>query len=523
MTRPGDLAARLGIGRRVGLGWPLLLGALAATAGVALLAISGWFLTGAAIAGMTGSVAAFNYLLPSAAIRGLAILRTASRYGERLTGHGAALGAMAGLRARLFGRLSTADSRTAPDLSGGDASARLIGDIEALEELVVRRSIVPAALVGGVVAAMFIALAGWPAVLAFILMTALGLLLWPPLARHMTRRAAQDAITTQGALREHFVELAAARPEIVAYGLADHVVARLARLISPRDAARLALARAEARIAALLILWNVATAVVVLLMARGDAAIVALAGLAALAGAEASAAAVRAALRDASVRAGLDRLGAIADLPDSVLTAARPLATSVTIDGHTVRRGARVALIGASGSGKTSRLEALAGLRPARSPLHVDGQPIGTCTAADLVASFALAPQSPMLIAGTIADNLRIARPGLSDGDMWIALDTACLGERIRTMPGGLDTPLGEGGGTLSGGEQKRLALARALLAERPWLLADEPSEGLDAATEAQLIANLRVWLDRHSAGLILVSHRTAPRALCDAEIHLPL
>jgi ATP-binding cassette subfamily C protein CydC len=95
---------------------------------------------------------------------------------------------------------------------------------------------------------------------------------------------------------------------------------------------------------------------------------------------------------------------------------------------------------------------------------------------------------------------------------LWAALDDTALAERVRALPRSLDTWVGDGGVTLSGGERKRLALARALLRDAPVLVLDEPTEGLDLATEAHVVARLRLRLKNR--GLILISHREAPRAL---------
>lgn len=521
------IAAQLGIGARVGLGWPLLLAALAAVAGIVLLAISGWFLTGAALAGIGGAaaVAGFNYLLPSAAIRALAIVRTAARYGERLTSHGAALTAMAGLRTRLFAGLASADPRHAPDLASGEASARLIDDIEAVEDLVVRRSALPGALIGGAAATACIALSGWAATLAFVAMAGVGLALGGALARRLSIGPAQAAAAARGRVRDQFVALAAARPEIIAYGLAERAEGVLARELAALDRARRSLARGEAALTGLVALWSAATAMAVLLLADHGAALAALATLAAFAGSEALAVRVRSALREAVVDQGLQRIAAIAALePDDTPTPTGSIAAATVRIGATdLPPGARIAITGASGSGKTTLVETLAGLRAAPLPLAVGGQPVADLSAASLSAQFALAPQAPQLIAGTVGDNLRLARPGVDADAMWRALAVVRLDARVRAMQQGLESVIGESGGTLSGGEQKRLSLARALLAGRPWLIADEPSEGLDAATEAELVARLDAWLRETGTGLILVSHRPAPRALCDRGIALPL
>jgi ATP-binding cassette subfamily C protein CydC len=129
--------------------------------------------------------------------------------------------------------------------------------------------------------------------------------------------------------------------------------------------------------------------------------------------------------------------------------------------------------------------------------------------------------QEPGLIAGSVADNLRMARPGITEADMWQALDTACASDFVRGLPERLYQWLGESGARLSGGQQRRIALARALLAKRPWLVLDEPSEGLDAETEARLIDRLDRWLADSNTGLILISHRPMMAALAVKRLQI--
>jgi len=489
---------------------------LAALAGVLLLAVSGWFLTAAALAGAAGPMAAlgFNYLIPSAAIRGLAILRTAGRYGERLFSHQAALGAMAALRAGLFARLAAQDGRTGPDLAGGDASARLIGDIDALEELIVREPVRSASWVAAGAGVLLAGLAGWAAALALLLLLAA----LPPLldraARRLTRQPAHDAAEALGALRTRYVEYAAARAEIAAYGLADRVTGDLSRFAADLDAARARLHRGEGVIAALLAGYAALAAALVLRLADAPAPRVALALLVAAGAVEAMAGLARTAFRRAGVAAGLRRLDALLALPEPVAAPASTEAMPLRLGGLDLAPGARVAVTGRSGSGKTVLLETLAGLRGAAVDAAVGGLAPAACSGAMLRAQFALAPQDPALIAGTIADNLRLARPGVDRESIWAVLRVVALEDRIGGFPEGLDTRLGEAGGTLSGGERKRLSLARALLAGRPWLLLDEPTEGLDPATEYEMVARLDAWLAASNTGLVLVSHRRAPIGL---------
>lgn len=506
---------------RIALGFVAALAA--GVGGLVLLALSGWFLTAAALAGASGAaaVAAFNYLIPAAAIRGLAVVRTAARYGERLWSHEAALHALAGLRSGLFARLAHADGRTAPDLSGGDASARLIGDIAALEDLVVRRPGIPAAFGTMLVGLGAVAFAGWLAAALLVGVLALLLAALATLPPRLSAAPAAEAAAATAELRRMLVDYAAARSEIITYGLADRVTALLTAQADRLDTAQRKLAQIEAASSGLLILGSALAAAATLLASMAAPPLTALAMLAATASIEAVGAIARSSAREAAVAEGTERLRVLLALPapqDSPADTA-PTAFPINLGEAVIAPGSRIALTGPSGSGKTRVIEALAGLRTPAHMLALGGKPLAELPAAAIRAQIALAPQEPMLIAGSVADNLRLARPGIDVQAMERALRTAQLWERVERMPQGLDTVLGEDGGILSGGERKRLSLARALLAERPWLLLDEPTEGLDAATEAALVAALRNWLDTTGTGLLLASHRPAPLALATLEI----
>jgi ATP-binding cassette subfamily C protein CydC len=522
MTPPPDLArtiaAALAPARRARR-FATACAIAAAVASVLLLGVSGWFLTGAAIAGAAGAaaVAGFNYLIPSAAIRLLAIVRTIAHYGERLLGHSAALSSLARIRTALFAAIATApDPRR---WSAGDATARLTQDIAALEDRLVRAPIGPGAIAGGIAGVALAALTGWPAALALaailIALPLATLRLAPRWLDHPARAIAQ----AHGRLTTQMTAAMAAAPEIAAYAMQRPIADALMRRADTLDAARLRFARREAAIVALGPLAGGAAMAAMLLLGHGPAPLIVLAMLAAAAAVEAQGGWLRGVVRDALARSAFTRLAEMADAaaapapPAAAPLSAAPAPFTLTAGGVALALapGDRVAILGRSGAGKTRLIEWLAGLDPAPAPpgaVAVSGLP-GDATARR--ALFALAPQDAMQISGTIADNLRLARPGLSDADLWAVLDVAGLAAEVR----GLDQWIGDGGARLSGGQRKRLALARALLAARPWLLLDEPSEGLDAALETRLTERLDRWLAETGTGLILVSHRPAPRTLC--------
>ncbi len=175
------------------------------------------------------------------------------------------------------------------------------------------------------------------------------------------------------------------------------------------------------------------------------------------------------------------------------------------------------AVTGPSGCGKSTLLAALAGLLPADAgSVTADGRPVGGPA---WQAQVAWLPQRPVFLTGSVADNLRLAAPEAGDDLLWEALRRVALEERVRALPDGLDTALGEDGGTLSAGERARLVLARVVLADRPWVLLDEPTAHLDDITE-RVIADTIVELGRDSA-VVVVAHRPAIVALADHTIAL--
>ena len=505
-----------------------LSAALVSAASVALLGLSGWFITGAAIAGAGGVVVvqAFNYLLPAAVIRMLAIVRTGSRYAERVSGHAAALKALARLRPLLFARLAAAPPRRAFSLSSGEASARMIQDVDAIQTLFVRLSGPWGAGAGALAAIGLTLLAGpLPALILAggIAIASLGGLL---IGRRVADPAGRRVQVAMGRFKDRLSVLQAAAPELRAYGLESWAADQVGRAARTLDRQRVEDAVAggwipvfQAAVLAATVIGVIATSV------PAPLPLVALAALASVTGLEAAAALTAGLRQNGAAQEAQGRMAEILDDPaTSVPRHAAPAMTGDAIvipaAGLDIAPPFRLGVVGPSGSGKTRLIETLMGLRPPPGdPLRLGGVPLEAADRNAIRARFAYASQDIRLLAGSIADNLRLADPGASDDDLWSALGDACLADRVAALPAGLNTVLSENGDRLSGGERRRLGLARAYLRDVPWLVLDEPTEGLDADTEARVLDGLARRLASRRQGLILVSHRPAPTALCDQVI----
>ena len=179
--------------------------------------------------------------------------------------------------------------------------------------------------------------------------------------------------------------------------------------------------------------------------------------------------------------------------------------------------GRRIALVGASGAGKSSLVGALTRLYPSEGSISLGGTPLDAWHGDDLRAQIAVVEQRPYLFDASLRDNLRLACPSASDAQLQRVIEQAQLGDYVAGLPQGLRTWVGEDGIRVSGGEGRRIAIARALLADSPILVLDEPTEGLDAGTAAQLYTALDAAMSGRS--VLLITHRLGTLASLVDEV----
>lgn len=546
------LLGALSSGHERAMALGLLLACATALMGALLLGVSGWFITATAIAGLAVSTAlAFDIFLPSASIRLLALGRTGGRYAERVLTHSAALHALVGLRERLFRGLARppASARTRAQqhrqwrLQPARLLLRLTRDLNAAEALYLRL-LTPAcaALAASLGLSAWLAWHHWGLGLAgllWLLGAGLGVPWW--LLRASARLTLAQSRHGER-LRQHALDLAGGQAELVMAGRFD---AQLARWLEQEAAlARLEdrLQRCDALAAAawqMLHTLTLAAAVAAagwLVLAR-DMAVptAAFFVLMAIAAMEPFAALRRGAAEWASTALAARRLQAPLQQAAAPAPAALPLpapglaarldAVRMQVQGWggveaeakaegdaapgcslQVEVGERLALIGPSGSGKSTLLQYLSGeLLPSHGSVQAHPS-VGL-------------PQQTVLFGDSVRANVDLQQRGLPDAVVWAALQAAGLQEAIAARPEGLDAMLGEGGLGLSRGQARRLALARLFVCEGDFWLLDEPTDGLDADTAADVLARLDAALQGKTA--VIATHLRREAALADRLVLL--
>lgn len=514
-------------------------------AGIALLGLSGGFLTAAALT--FGVAGGFNFFSPSAGIRALTLARIASRYGEKLVGHEATLRIARDLRVWFFGRLLALSPGQLSGLRGGDLLARLAGDVDAVDGLLVR-ALGPllalaacSVVLAGVALWLDPVLGGWLAIVAAVSAACVSMRV------AYGRRAEETACAEARAdLRASLHELYDGAADLAALDAGERWLARLpprSQSLSQHERRRRQRVVDGTALHALVVAcgWTALLWLACRAMAGGRLDAPAAIGLcfAAMALFEAAAGAAAAWQSLQAAFASMRRIDAVAGQAPAIVDPSRPqplprqAALSFegvefgwsgrrrVLDGIDLRieAGERVAIRGDSGIGK-STLAALAlrALEPQAGAVRWGGVDLRAATQADWHARVAWLPQEAPVFAGTLADNLRLGQRGADDARLWAALACVRLDDWARAA-GGLEAWLGESGAGVSGGQARRIALARALLREAPLLVLDEPIEALDEDTADAVMRGLPGWAVGRS--VLLITHARLPPGVAHRELLL--
>jgi len=563
---------------------------------VALASASRWRVALAVVFGATtvifgaGLMGTAGYLISRAAeqppilsltvavvmVRFFGISRPIVRYFERLASHDLAFRVLGSLRVRIFERIEPLAPAQLEGFRRGDLLARMVGDVDALQDLYLRGLSPP--IVAVVAGAVLVALAWLFLPAAAIIITA-GLLIAglavPATAGYLGRNAQRRTAGARADLTAELVDALLTAPDLAAYGRTDDALAR----VREAEAELARLARRDASVGGfadgLMVLVVGATMTAVLAAAVAAAAAgqidrvyVAMLILLCMASFEAVMALPTAAQRLAGVVAAGRRIFALADREPAVQDPAEPApppgphptlaveavelryeATMPPAHGGSalgasahgasapggptpgapavlrgidmrLEPGRRVALLGPSGAGKTTLAELLVRFRdPTAGRITLDGVDLRDLRQEDVRRAVGLAGQDAHIFNSSIRENVRLAKPGASDDEIADALRRARLWDWVAAQPDGLDTLVGELGAALSGGQRQRLGIARVLLGGAPILVLDEPTAHLDGPTAEALVAD--ILEEAGDRTVLLITHRREGLALVDEVLVL--
>jgi thiol reductant ABC exporter CydC subunit len=532
--RPAGTLRTLAIARpaRRRLAHASLLGAGAIGASIALMGTSAWLISRAA-----QHPAEASLTLAIVGVQFFGLSRGFLRYAERLVGHDAALRVLGALRVRFYESLEAVAPAGLPLFRRGDLVARAVNDVDSLQEVVLRviEPFAVAALVGtATVAAMWWVLPD--AGLVLLVALALSATVVPWLTGRLTRREEAKQATVRGELASEVVDLVEGAPELVVMGGTAAQLDRIERAdrrlrsVSRRGAGTAGVGLALTTALAGLASWGALTlGVRATHGASLNGAFLAVLALVPLAAFElvSPLPAATQAMQRSRVAAG--RVFAAMDMPAVVSDAPRPL--PVKSGAHTVELrslwasypgagrsalrgvdltlspGRRIALVGPSGAGKSTLADVLVRFLPSDAgEAMLDGVPLERYAADDVRRIIGLVEQRPHLFDTTLGENLRIGRRSADDAELTWVLERVGLGPWLGTLPDGLSTEVGPMGARLSGGQRQRVAVARALLADFPILVFDEPAQHLEPAAADALTTDLLAVTQGRSA--LLITHR---------------
>ncbi|MGL5336607.1 MAG: heme ABC transporter ATP-binding protein/permease CydC [Enterovibrio sp.] len=520
---------------RAPLGLGILLALLTLLASIGLLTLSGWFLSASAVTAL--SVATyFNYMLPAASVRGLSLMRTGGRWAERVVSHDATFKLLTSLRKLFFDKLAPLIPGKIANIRDADLLNRITADVDAMDHLYLRLlSPLLAGFVAVVLCSAFVACFDLQLGILLGAILLLFLLALPVLFFHLGKPYGKTLTQTKSLLRIALLDWLQGHAELELFAAS----ARYRSKIEQQEQALLAAQKkmnqisafasglliASAGFSTILVLWlgangvgsNVADPKLAMVVFATMASFELLQPLAGafqfLSQTTQSAERLNEILHaQPAVSFTPSQNGAQAfsscklrfdDVSFSYPNAVQPALEKISF---TLETGQKLAVLGKTGSGKSTLLKLITrAFDPSCGHIYLNDQPISAFSENVLRRSMSVVSQRVDILNCTLADNLRLAKPAASEQELLEILEKVGLSHLAAH---GLDEWLGDGGRPLSGGEARRIGVARAILYDAPLLLLDEPTEGLDQHTEQQIL-QLLLEHAQHKT-LLLITHRLA-------------
>lgn len=527
--------------------WQIVIGLslaiLTLFASVFLLSLSGWFLASTAVAGVAG-LYTFNYMLPAAGVRAAAIVRTASRYAERLVDHNTTFKILAYLRTLAFSKILPLSANQLAQYQKADLLNRFIVDIDALDHLYLKLfSPIVTALI--IIVMLFVGLSyiNLPIALIISIVLTITLLAIPVIFYHAGKQLGETLAKQQSEYRALLINYLQGQAELTLFNAQDRYRVKLNQLESDwlyhqqKQSTLVALSSALVILIAgfltLLVLW--------LITHYTLSPLVALFVFVCLASSEILAPIPTAFIFLGQVLASAKRTTALFNQTPDIkfteqgkvidLTTAKLQFNDISFSypnqpfailNHfslTIEAGKHIGLIGKTGCGKSTLLNLVTRTwDPTSGNIFINDTPINQLDEPTLRKVIAVVPQVITIFSDTLRKNLLIGDPKASDQQLIDVLQQVELSKLLSTEHG-LDLPLGQGGRSLSGGEIRRIGIARALLHNSPLVLMDEPTESLDQQTEQQIIQLIKQTCQNKT--LLMVTHRLTDNPLFDQVIEL--
>ena len=527
--------------------WQIVIGLslaiLTLFASVFLLSLSGWFLASTAVAGVAG-LYTFNYMLPAAGVRAAAIVRTASRYAERLVDHNTTFKILAYLRTLAFSKILPLSANQLAQYQKADLLNRFIVDIDALDHLYLKLfSPIVTALI--IIVMLFVGLSyiNLPIALIISIILTITLLAIPVIFYHAGKQLGETLAKQQSEYRALLINYLQGQAELTLFNAQDRYRVKLNQLESDwlyhqqKQSTLVALSSALVILIAgfltLLVLW--------LITHYTLSPLVALFVFVCLASSEILAPIPTAFIFLGQVLASAKRTTALFNQTPDIkfteqgkvidLTTAKLQFNDISFSypnqpfavlNHfslTIEAGKHIGLIGKTGCGKSTLLNLVTRTwDPTSGNIFINDTPINQLDEPTLRQVIAVVPQVITIFSDTLRKNLLIGDPKASDQQLIDVLQKVELSKLLSTEHG-LDLPLGQGGRSLSGGEIRRIGIARALLHNSPLVLMDEPTESLDQQTEQQIIQLIKQTCQNKT--LLMVTHRLTDNPLFDQVIEL--